>query len=740
MKSYFSNRISIDQIKKDLNLNYPPGDPRLNVHTSAINRIQRLSGFATQKVPNSKYFATSQGEEDMPTNKGQLVIVTKGYYEGGANDKLKIPPSDVNQYNAEFSGDMRLLDGGRHPIGLTFPPIGSLGYFAYNDVPEGWLELKGQGVLYLSSKFYKSAEAGGEQVFNRSDMWDADTGTMGYETTARTEFTPLYEIINSWGMAEVTPSSTGWNLWLPKLQGYFIRSLNPSSSGVDFGHRLWHPTRRMFFNGILTNDSTPTFGVIPVVDHKHYSSVLHHSAKGGTKDMGVTNFVRFWRHTKNQVQGIRNQSSKISQYEWTNKHEYTLDFNFHPFVSSNGSTRVGFPDYNSKTGGKNNISSPTNFVIGGMKEKVRKRYYGIDGYNNWMGVDQTMGYHDGKDQHGWTLRTQGTNENAWSLGWNDKYTERMWGGYYFGSDTSVWASSWYDNWCFHDDNYTWGIPHISLQYGTNYGRRAYGWNGDMRDDETRNWWSTASFPPNRDGYGNESKAGAAAANLASSPWEKSLRNSMQWNPYYSEMTSAGWMIADNYGKTSYNSSAGRHNNDQMEGRYNSHGSHIHNEVWTYWRAASQWWGPYVHEHVVWNTAHGSTNDYHRRADWNNGHANFKHSLSTWWVKEVRNGVGGSNPCIWGNSNYFATQTNSHGHPWPHAYRAYLQWTLPFHIKKSPEGTNDGTEILNTGNDGEPTTTAGDHYHSIHGGTNGIWARGDYENRPVNMAMRLCIKY
>jgi len=67
---------------------------------------------------------------------------------------------------------------------------------------------------------------------------------------------------------------------------------------------------------------------------------------------------------------------------------------------------------------------------------------------------------------------------------------------------------------------------------------------------------------------------------------------------------------------------------------------------------------------------------------------------------------------------------------------------PYHILKSESNTPAGSEFYNTGDNGtfiEVTTAAGNHSHSYVNPNTRKRGLG-YENRPVNIALRMCIKY
>ena len=65
------------------------------------------------------------------------------------------------------------------------------------------------------------------------------------------------------------------------------------------------------------------------------------------------------------------------------------------------------------------------------------------------------------------------------------------------------------------------------------------------------------------------------------------------------------------------------------------------------------------------------------------------------------------------------------------------WYWPAHIALSNAGTPAGSELLNSGYDGDRTSTAGSHRHGINVGPS---YRGETETRATNIALKICIKY
>lgn len=382
--NYFSNRIKISEIKDNISSRIPTGDPRQTFLDPNASRIQRLQGFATRTLPNSQYVATSFGTNDFPTTKGQLVIVTDGY---NSVDGSRLNLGDSG-YNERFTGDIRLLDGGETRIGQTFPPAGTLGYFAYNSIPDGWLEMVGQSVLFEKSTGFYKVETDGT-IVQVSDRADSD-----YEETIETEFTPLYNVLASWGLAEISPSILGWNVTIPAMQGYYIRCLNPSASGPDAENNLW------FTGTVGTNERaklnaryfTPedninaSFGDIPVVKHRHYGNVLHRNQEAGDKDWGITNFTFFWTNTRVSSGFTEGEIAQSEDYDFMPHHDGSYNHNNHNY------------NYDYTAGRPNNIGRKQ--IVGDVTQYIRRRYYPYQGYNSWKSVSYTNAFHDGWPAHG----------------------------------------------------------------------------------------------------------------------------------------------------------------------------------------------------------------------------------------------------------------------------------------------------------------------------------------------------
>lgn len=607
--NYFSNRIKITTIKQDIASTIPTGDDRLDYLNPNDNRIQRLQGFATRRVPNSSYVATSLGTNDFPTTKGQLVVVTNGYKP---DESLYVLGDSL--YNKEFTGDIRLLDGGITRIGQSFPPVGSLGYFAHNSIPDGWLEMIGQNVLFQKSLgfYYFDPDTGVRvDLTTLPDSTDPLRNTVSkfYEETIETEFTPLYNILASWGLAEISPSILGWNVKIPSLQGYYIRSLNPSDMGPDANQKMWYSgsdietigtvgtNARKSLNGSYYNSGSSVsdaFGNIPVVKHRHYGNMLHRSDTAGDKDWGITNFMYLWAGTRVRTSYGRSGSPLgITEQQ---------DYGFLPYRNMNGTDTQNFrQDF---TAGRPS-GLGRKHIVGTTTQYIQHRYYPYHGWNSWGGVSNTNAFHDGYPVHG-------------------------------------------------------SKP---LYYATGYTLRYRGQIMSQADgDEYRDWNQNVS----------ESHMG------------------------YHTSGDDTW--------------------DMKYGRINSFIEHFHQSIWTYWHRHDRFSSFLFHAMI---SEFGNTN-YHY---WNWPSYHYNNDNHFWHAGGYYDKYENT---YHGNGNYYTSKD-----------RMYI---YPYHIKKSPQGTAKESEVLNTANDGDQTTTSGLHSHSVWHGSNGVFFRGGYENRPKSVALRLCIKY
>ena len=610
--NYFSNRIKITTIKQDIASTIPSGDGRLAYLNPNDNRIQRLQGFATRRVPNSSYVATSLGTNDFPTTKGQLVVVTNGYQPDESLYVLGDP-----LYNKEFTGDIRLLDGGITRIGQSFPPVGSLGYFAHNSIPDGWLEMIGQNVLFQKSLgFYYFDPDTGVRV-DLTTLPDATdpirlTVSKFYEETIETEFTPLYNILASWGLAEISPSILGWNVKIPSLQGYYIRSLNPSDTGPDANQKMWYSgsdthtigsvgtNARKSLNGSYYNAGSSVsdaFGRIPVVKHRHYGNVLHRNDTAGDKDWGITNFMFFWNKTRVRTTGYNGRSASplgITEQQ---------DYSFLPYKNMNGSDTQNYrQDFTS--GRPSGIGRKQ--IVGSTTQYIKKNYYPKHGWQTWDSVSKTNAFHDGYPVHGSKPLYYST---GYHLQWRSQITSSTDGDEYRNIDQNT---------------YEWDMGHQQN-------------NGD-------------------------------------DTW------------------------------------------DMKYGRTNSFIEHFHQSVWTYWHRHDGFSSYFLHAML---SEFSNTN--YPRWNWTHG---WTDGIDHWWST---------------HHYYDKYENGHHNHGGQHGTRERM-YVYPYHIKKSPQGTAKESEVLNTANDGDQTTTAGFHSHSIYNGSNGVFFRGGYENRPKTIALRLCIKY
>lgn len=186
--NYFSNRTTILDIASD-------------VGAAPVRKIQKLFLL---KVRESEI-------KTWPASGDNTFAV-------GAKGQLSL--SVANTASREFYSDLRIQDPAntKLPIGISVPPAGTLGYFAKDEVPNGWIELGDD------NKFFPH-----KVVIGWIDKANA------IARYANTEFTEIYDILDSWGLIQsVSKDNLGmsFNTFDP-FRGKFIRSLNPNCYGPD---------------------------------------------------------------------------------------------------------------------------------------------------------------------------------------------------------------------------------------------------------------------------------------------------------------------------------------------------------------------------------------------------------------------------------------------------------------------------------------------------------------------------
>lgn len=293
IKNYFSTKIPVSQI-------------RAHVGASPILTIQRLDGLSVVDLPISKMPA--QGDASFVSTKNQITMNV----DAGNN----------------YTGSISIQDPNVAAVGVSIPPTGTIGYFAREDIPDGWLEI-GNPVEYF--------------LFERQVG-----GTWLNPVYANTEFTEIFNVLNDWGLIRSTSRTVqgrAFNTQDP-FKGYFIRCLNPSATGVDPGHTIF--------------DTEQSYISI----HKHEGETLYQfSGKdspfvGGAIDRG------------NRMQ-VNESFGKFGADVWFN-YKWKVTFNWD--VENDGTVLL--------THASNGLTSPAKYMINydeHIHGQIKTYYRGIDG-------------------------------------------------------------------------------------------------------------------------------------------------------------------------------------------------------------------------------------------------------------------------------------------------------------------------------------------------------------------------
>lgn len=189
-KNYFSTRITIGERLTEVGL------------PSTSSNIQRVGELNARLINILDYPSLDPNFAQGPS-KGKL--------------SMSIETSD------ELSGTVTLQDPSNNnlALGVSVPPPGTLGYFAADKIPEGWMA--------LGDPF---------APFKHKILTGYVNGDPLQPLYANTEFNEIYEILKSWNLIESerrVSSGREFNTKDP-FKGYFIRSLNPDATGVDSGN------------------------------------------------------------------------------------------------------------------------------------------------------------------------------------------------------------------------------------------------------------------------------------------------------------------------------------------------------------------------------------------------------------------------------------------------------------------------------------------------------------------------
>jgi len=191
-KNYFSSRITINERLAEVGL--PSNSSSIQRVGELSARLIDISGYPSQLV-------TPQTFTPGPS-KGTLSMTVEA--------------------SGELSGTITMQDPANvdFPAGISLPPPGTLGYFAVDKVPEGWLVLGDPftQIPYKVLLYYQN-------------------GNITQPVYANTEYTEIYNILKSWDLVESDRPTNYGRVFNTKdpFKGFFVRSLNPDATGLDSG-------------------------------------------------------------------------------------------------------------------------------------------------------------------------------------------------------------------------------------------------------------------------------------------------------------------------------------------------------------------------------------------------------------------------------------------------------------------------------------------------------------------------
>ena len=222
INNYFSSRITISDIR-----NFIGAAPQL--------RIQRLNGLTINDALISTFPA--QGDSSFSSPKYNITM-------------------NVDTNN-DYTGAFYIQDPAITKTGVSVPPVGTLGYFAKNEIPDGWLEI-GNEAQFFSYKRLIGEHANNQGIF------------------ADTEFTEIYKLLKGWNLIQSESLSVEGKIFNTKdpLKGYFIRCLNNSASGPDSGKSIF-------------NTQSSYLSI-----HTHDGDTLFSGSTSGTVDRGYRSYLR----------------------------------------------------------------------------------------------------------------------------------------------------------------------------------------------------------------------------------------------------------------------------------------------------------------------------------------------------------------------------------------------------------------------------------------------------------------
>ena len=197
IKNYFSSRITIGQVRN-------------HIGASPIQTIQRLNGLTIVELPWSMLPGYSN------VTPGNVATNTTPFFKG---KKYEITMN--TDFSNQYTGSSYIQDPDVSPVGISIPPTGTIGYFAKDAIPDGWLEI-GNDMEYY--------------VFRRQI-----NGDWFNPIYANTEYTAIHSLLKDWGFVKSESRNiTGWSFNTnDPFKGYFIRCFNPAATGADSGYNIF---------------------------------------------------------------------------------------------------------------------------------------------------------------------------------------------------------------------------------------------------------------------------------------------------------------------------------------------------------------------------------------------------------------------------------------------------------------------------------------------------------------------
>jgi len=249
IKNYFSSRISIAQI-------------RSHVGASPIQTIQRLNGLTIIELPWSKLPGYSN------ITPGNVATNTPPFFQGR---KYQITMN--TDFGNDYTGATYIQDPDVSPVGISVPPPGTIGYFAKDVIPDGWMEI-GNDMEYY--------------VFKRQI-----NGDWYNPIYANTEFTAIHSLLKDWGFVKSeSRNMSGWSFnTFDPFKGYFIRSFNPESTGIDNGNDIFdvlnnsylsihqHEGKTLYSSRV--GSSAPLPGDLHPIDYGYRTKLIESFVPGG---------------------------------------------------------------------------------------------------------------------------------------------------------------------------------------------------------------------------------------------------------------------------------------------------------------------------------------------------------------------------------------------------------------------------------------------------------------------------